>query len=159
MAYQYCGALYCDSCGEALRDKLRAEGKVPGYPRPWDSGDWPASFDESESDADSISHCDSGAECLEPVALSDYGLDPWRQLVGAEEHDVGALIEERLTAEGVERTREMLREEHRTPYQHALHRLWSETYPELLDDDDGADDDDGTDDGGEDDGTDDGAGE
>lgn len=99
MPYVYKAALWCDSCGRVIKDRLIAEGKAPtdiDSEHTWDSDDFPKYvMDPGESDCPS--HCDAGEECLE---AEDLGCG----------HKVGALIDTRLTDAGIEYVRNAHRE-------------------------------------------------
>lgn len=74
MAYIYQAALWCDDCGEAIRKRLDEAGEAPEDPSDessYDSDDYPKGPDSDDDEADSPSHCDSGAECLNALELDD----------------------------------------------------------------------------------------
>ena len=89
--YAYQAALWCDSCGQAIREELdKAKVDDSG-----DTDDYPQYADEDSSETDSPSHCDAGPDCLEAETLSD-GIK------------VGALLAESLTADGKEYVRKAI---------------------------------------------------
>lgn len=61
--YQYQAALYCEHCGEEIRQRLTAEGKAPANPddeRTYDSDDFPKGpYGDGGGEADCPQHCDS----------------------------------------------------------------------------------------------------
>jgi len=124
--YAYHAELYCDACGEQLERELQAAGIADSG----DSDQYPQLALEGESD--SPNHCASGAECLEAIDLSAYGLEPGAELHGAETRSIGALIDEQLTDHGREYLAELLHEQTPTPYQRALHRLWRDHFADAL---------------------------
>ncbi|PWU23555.1 MAG: hypothetical protein C5B48_08410 [Candidatus Rokuibacteriota bacterium] len=149
--YVYQADTYCDSCGERIREQLsRAVRELDGFDRKYviaaglagvptdpddessyDSDDYPKG-PYPEEPTDGPDHCASVSECLEPVDLADYGLEPDAQLHGAESRYIGALLNDELTADGVEYLRELLSEQDLTPYQVALHRFWREQFSSEL---------------------------
>lgn len=126
MTYMYNAALYCDSCGQLLVKEARRNGDEDYG----DSDGFPQSVLSGETD--SPSHCDSREECLEPLDLTQWGLDIDDPLYGAESRVIGALIDERLTEDGVSYLKEMLDEPAPTPYQRALHDFWRAAYADYL---------------------------
>jgi hypothetical protein len=66
-AYIFQAALYCEECGDAIRERLIAEGKAPENPDDeygYDSGDFPKGpFGDGGGEADVPQHCDN-RECL-----------------------------------------------------------------------------------------------
>jgi hypothetical protein len=76
--YVYQAALYCEPCGEAIRERLTKEGSAPEDPSDegsFDSGDFPKGpFADSGGEADSPQHCDACGEFLENP-LTQEGLD------------------------------------------------------------------------------------
>ena len=89
--YAYNAALWCDSCGKAIKDELDKQGAGDNG----STDDYPQYADEDNSSTDSPSHCDAGPECLEADSLSD----------GTK---VGALIGEQLTTDGEDYVREAI---------------------------------------------------
>jgi hypothetical protein len=74
--YMYTAALYCEACGEAIRERLTAEGKAPADPNrehTYDSDDFPKGPTET-GEADCPHHCDGCGVFLEND-LTDYGQD------------------------------------------------------------------------------------
>lgn len=71
MAYIYCADIYCDDCGEAMREHLTTEGHAPAdLTDEWsyDSDDFPkVAGDDDESD--SPQHCACGENCLNTVEI------------------------------------------------------------------------------------------
>ncbi len=97
MAYIYAADIYCDDCGEAIRQRLTAEGKAPADPTDewsYDSDDFPkVAGDDDESD--SPQHCACGENCLNAVEI--------------EGGKVGLLFGE-LTSDGVDYVEEAIEE-------------------------------------------------
>lgn len=62
-AYIYQAALYCEHCGEKIRQRLTAEGKAPANPDDeytYDSDDFPKGpYPDGGGNADCPQHCDS----------------------------------------------------------------------------------------------------
>lgn len=67
--YQYQAALYCEHCGEEIRQRLTAEGKAPANPDDectYDSDDFPKGpYPDGGGEADCPQHCDSCHAFLE----------------------------------------------------------------------------------------------
>lgn len=86
--YIYAADLYCEECGEAIRDRIIREGFAPSDPddeASYDSGDYPSGPCEADR-SDSPQHCGSGPECLNAIELDGQ----WR----------GDFLENELTSEG-----------------------------------------------------------
>jgi hypothetical protein len=128
--YIYDADLYCDSCGEKIKEKLDAEGQRPTS-GDWDSDEYPKHITNLGA-SDNIHHCGSGAECEEAVDLGECGLPDDAQLHGSETRKVGAVLNDELTEEGVSALNEMLEEKNLTPYQVALHDLWRVSFSDYL---------------------------
>jgi hypothetical protein len=82
--YMYQAALYCEACGEAIRERLTAEGKAPSNPEDehsFDSGDFPKGpYPEGGGEADCPQHCDACGLFLENALTAD-GLDYVREAI------------------------------------------------------------------------------
>jgi hypothetical protein len=89
--YAFSATLFCDSCGQAIKDELNKQGVGDSG----DADDFPQYADELASETDCPSHCGSMGECLGAESLSD----------GTK---VGALIGERLTTDGEAYVREAI---------------------------------------------------
>lgn len=125
--YAYHAELYCDACGRDLVAQLKRDGGVDEG----DSDGFPQSVPNG-GEADSPDHCAADDDCLEPLDLREWGLDPAAPLYGAERPVIGGLLDQRLTEHGVAYLKEMLAETERTPYQRALHRFWRAAYADDL---------------------------
>ena len=71
MAYIYQADLWCDDCGEAIRERLTAEGKAPDDPDDeysYDSDNYPKSCGDDE-ESDSPQHCAAREDCLKAEEL------------------------------------------------------------------------------------------
>jgi hypothetical protein len=148
MVFIYQAALYCDSCGEAIRASLDSEGKAPEYPDDedtYDSDDYPKGR-LPEGESDSPEHCAGMETCLEAIDLKSYGLAPDAPLHGIESGRVGAIVCDTLTEHGEAYALEMMAEPDPTPVQVALYALWREVFdlpdPTYTDDEDEDEDDD-----------------
>jgi hypothetical protein len=74
MSYIYQADLYCDDCGEAIRDLLEADGngvEDRDDECSYDSGDYPKGPFSDDEPADSPCHCASDAKCPNAVTLDD----------------------------------------------------------------------------------------
>jgi len=70
VAYIYKADIYCDDCGEAIRQRLTVEDKAPADPADewsYDSDDFPKVAGDDESD--SPQHCASGEYCPNAVEI------------------------------------------------------------------------------------------
>jgi hypothetical protein len=114
MAYIYCADIYCDSCGEAIKEDLDQRGLTPADPSDeytYDSDEYPKQVgDDGESDCPQ--HCGNHGECLEAIEL-DSGFK------------IGAPIGE-LTLDGVEYLREAIAEGGEVA------EFWEEHYSDYL---------------------------
>lgn len=97
----YAADCWCDDCAEAIKKRLRGEGKTPENPddeTTYDSDEWPKYMSEDEA-ADSPQHCASGDECLNAIELADSN--------SISTFKIGALLSTELTNDGVEYVREL----------------------------------------------------
>ena len=99
--YIYGVDIYCEQCGEAIRKQIIDEGHAPDYPDDednYDSGNFPKGpYPGGGGESDSPQHCGSGPGCINAIKLSN----------GTK---VGAWLENKLTAEGVDYVREAIHE-------------------------------------------------
>lgn len=104
--FMYAADLYCEKCGENIREQLLEEQDTKRNTD--DSDEWPQEVDVS-GEADSPWHCGSGADCLE-----------------AEEIDgekYGKFLENDLTEDGIEYVRDKHDDEPT-----AVTRFWMDYY-------------------------------
>ena len=95
MAAIYAADIFCDSCGDDIRERLAPTLKGAEIDETtYDSGDFPKHADDDE-ETDSPQHCGSHADCLEAETLPD----------GTK---IGKLIGTNLTCDGVEYVREAI---------------------------------------------------
>lgn len=97
MPYIFQADLWCDSCGQAIRKRLRREGTAPANPADeysYDSDEFPK-FVSDPGEADCPQHCGAGDECLEAVELPSG-------------RKIEALLSTDLTAEGVRYVQEAI---------------------------------------------------
>lgn len=97
MPFMYRSDLFCDSCGETIRNRLTRQGKAPADPDDewsFDSDDYPKHVIASESDYPH--HCGAGDECLEAVEL--------------ESRKIGKLLSAVLTSDGFDYLEEAIAE-------------------------------------------------
>jgi len=100
MAFIYNADVFCDKCGEEIRDRLLTEAAqvcgdladARGFDHQdestYDSSEFPK-YADGECETDSPSHCGAHADCLAPTLLSDGS-------------PVGQLLGTNLTPDGVE---------------------------------------------------------
>jgi hypothetical protein len=70
---------------------------------------------------------------LNALDLREWGLKDTDKLHGAETAQIGQLVGEELTEEGVRYLREMLEDDaNLTPYQQALHNFWEAAFSDYL---------------------------
>jgi len=95
--YMYQAALWCQDCGEALREALVEEGKAPQDPEDessYDSDDFPKGpFADGGGEADVPQHCDANEECINAITLFDG-------------RKIGAFLENDLTSDGEDYVKE-----------------------------------------------------
>lgn len=99
MAYIYNADIFCDSCGKAIKKRIKKEGKAPADPRDetsYDSDEYPK-WGSNNDEADSPQHCGSHEDCLEAIELPSG-------------RKIGELIGDSLTTDGVQ----YVRDEHLT---------------------------------------------
>lgn len=90
--YIYNADVYCDACGEAIRETLDNEGKRPENPsdeRSYDSDEYPKGPYDDSQEADSPQHCGSHEDCLEATILPSG-------------RKVGYFLQNDLTDDGIE---------------------------------------------------------
>lgn len=135
MPYIYQAEIWCDSCGEKIKESLEFLHKEPPSYLMGDSDHFPQFVNSPETDF--IDHCASREACLERIDLYDYGLKPEDELKGMESRYVGNIVTDSLTdipyclTRGIADLKEKIKEfecpncgNEFTPYQKALHRLW-----------------------------------
>lgn len=128
MVYMFQAALYCEACGQAIREGLTAEGKAPldaDDERTYDSDDFPKGpFEPDESD--SVEHCDSGDECLNAENLT---VNPDYPIV------IGAWLENPLTEEGqkglIETVNALYTEKGINRWSSSVREFWKTCYSEI----------------------------
>jgi hypothetical protein len=131
--YIYNADQYCEDCGQAIKDRLKAEGHAPANPddeHTYDSGEYPKGpYVPNESDG--VDHCGSGDDCVNAIELSDG-------------RKIGAWLENELTADGVSYVRQAIREALNSGQPNEVVDLWAEWYEDydLGDDDEDEDDED-----------------
>lgn len=117
-AYIYCADVFCEDCGEKIRQALDYEGLAPADPEDeysYDSDDYPKGpYPDGGGEADCPQHCGAGADCLNAIELSD----------GTK---IGAWLENDLTSEGAEYVRQAVQEGGEVA------ALWAKWYADSLD--------------------------
>lgn len=106
MAFIYCADIWCDDCGQAIRNRLTAEGKAPADPDDewsYDSDVFPKRAGDDE-ESDTPQHCAAGESCINAVEI--------------EGGKVGLLFGE-LTSDGIAYVEEAIDEANRND------RTWS----------------------------------
>jgi len=113
LVYIYAADIYCEQCGEAIRERITAEGYAPADPddeASYDSDEFPKGpYPDGGGEADCPQHCGSGPDCINAIEFDD----------GCK---VGAWLENELTADGVEYVRQAIREGGEVA------ELWAEFY-------------------------------
>jgi len=97
VAYIYCADIYCSDCGEAIRQRLAAEGKAPADPADewsYDSDDFPKVAGDDE-ESDTPEHCACREHCFNAIEI--------------EGGKVGLLFGE-LTCDGIDYVEEAIEE-------------------------------------------------
>ena len=117
LAYIYQADIWCESCGESIRDHIRAAGNAPEEPddeSSYDSDEYPKGpFDDGGGESDSPGHCGAGAECLNGLRLNDGRV-------------IGQPLENPLTSDGVDYVREAIADGG------LVAELWAELYADEL---------------------------
>ena len=73
MAYIYCADVWCNDCGDAIKQRLTEEGKAPADPTDewsFDSDDFPKCAGDDE-EADIPQHCAAGKDCINAIRIGD----------------------------------------------------------------------------------------
>ncbi len=100
--YIYAADIWCEACGEAIKERLIAEGKAPENPNDehtYDSGDFPKGPDsDGGGSADCPQHCGANGDCLNAEVLSN-GMK------------VGAFLRNPLTSDGYDYLLEQCRDQ------------------------------------------------
>jgi hypothetical protein len=96
-AYIYCADIYCEDCGEKIREDIDREGLAPTDPddeHTYDSEEYPKGpYAEGGGESDCPQHCGSGADCVNAIELYN----------GTK---IGAFLENPLTSDGLTYARE-----------------------------------------------------
>ena len=115
LVYLYLADLYCQQCGEAIRDKITSEGFAPVDPDDefsYDSDNFPKGpYPTNESDCPE--HCGAGPDCINAIELEDGS-------------KIGAWLENDLTKDGVEYVHKAIREGGEVA------ELWAGYYQDVL---------------------------
>lgn len=100
-AYVYAADIYCEDCGEAIRERITREGlapKNPGDEWSYDSDEYPKGpYCDGGGESDCPQHCGAGPDCFNAIELSD----------GTK---IGAWLENKLTTDGVDYVNEEIQE-------------------------------------------------
>jgi len=99
MAYIYQADIYCDECGEKIKEYLRGIDEVPSDPddeSSYDSDEYPK-WGRDDEECDCPQHCGSHEHCENAIELSDGS-------------QVGCLIGNNLTSYGVEYVKQAVAE-------------------------------------------------
>jgi hypothetical protein len=117
--YIYCADIYCEDCGERIRQELIASGKAPDDiddECSYDSDEFPKGpYSDGGGESDCPQHCACQAECINAIELSDG----WK---------VGAWLKNPLTTDGARYVAEYLRADP----DNEVNQLWAEWYAEEL---------------------------
>ena len=113
-AYIYCADIYCELCGESIRERITLEGNSPDNPEDettYDSDEFPKGpFIDGGGESDCPQHCASGKDCLQALEIDG--------------EKYGAFLENDLTTEGVRYVTEQLKESPESP----IPQLWKKYY-------------------------------
>lgn len=97
--YIYAGDIYCEDCGDDIRQQLISEGRAPYYPDDelsYDSDEFPKGpYPDGGGEADSPQHCGARDDCLNAVELDGC-------------YKIGVLLENELTVDGRQYVREAI---------------------------------------------------
>jgi len=115
--YIYNADIYCEDCGEAIREQITRGGFAPADPddeSSYDSDEFPKGpCPDGGGEADYPQHCGEGPDCLNAIEFDDG-------------HKVGALLENELTTDGIDYVRDAVREGGEVA------ELWAEYYSYLF---------------------------
>ena len=117
-AFIYAADLFCEDCGERIREQLTREGKAPANPddeHTYDSDYFPKGpFPDGGGEADTVCHCAGGKDCPNAIEFGDG-------------FKAGCMLENDLTNYGVE----WLKEQAREAPDNELVQLWMKTYRQM----------------------------
>lgn len=117
-AYIYCADIYCEDCGEKIREDIDREGLAPADPDDeytYDSDEYPKGpYPDGGGESDCPQHCGSGADCVNAIELSD----------GCK---IGVWLENPLTSEGGRYVAEAVQDGGEVA------SLWAEYYADSID--------------------------
>ena len=117
--YIYCADIYCEDCGEKIRDQYSCDGLAPDDPNDettYDSDEYPKGpYPDGGGEADCPQHCGSGAHCENAIELSDG-------------RKIGVWLENDLTTDGVAYVRKAIQDGGEVA------ELWAEWYCDALND-------------------------
>lgn len=98
--YCYSGGIYCEDCGDSIRDDLANTNHAPknwDNTKSYDSDDFPKGpYPDGGGEADSPLHCEAGGDCLNALWIGQGS-------------KVGAFLENPLTKVGEEYMREAIK--------------------------------------------------
>lgn len=114
MAYIYAANIWCDGCGETIKERIQAEGMAPADSDEYDSDEYPKHCDGS-SEADSPQHCAAGADCINAYEFDD----------GTK---IGVWLENDLTTDGADYVKKVVCEAREGCGNLDVANLWKEYY-------------------------------
>lgn len=118
-AYIYKADIWCEQCGEAIREQLTKEGKAPEDPSDetsYDSDEFPKGpFPDGGGESDRPEHCAAGKDCLNALDLDGF--------------TCGAFLENDLTTDGIRYLEEQLEDPGHGP----VVEMWVEFYSHSYD--------------------------
>ena len=121
--YIYAADLFCEDCGQRIRQELDEQGKTPQYPNresTYDSDDYPKGpYPDGGGESDSVQHCDEHNECINALVLSN----------GCK---IGVWLENPLTQDGVKIIKNMIEMEEKNNSYNEVLELWKQWYSEEL---------------------------
>ena len=109
--YIYQADVYCEDCGELIRERVTKEGHAPDNPsneRTYDSDQYPKG-PYSDEESDCPQHCGSGSACVNAQTLGGT--------------KVGVFLENPLTQDGYDYVREQLQD-----ILNEVTQMWAEFY-------------------------------
>lgn len=139
-AYVYNADLFCEQCGERIREALNKEGKAPEDPedeKSYDSDDYPKGpYPDGGGDADAPVHCGSGEDCLGVETIGTM-----EEIPGIREPNhplkVGLFLQNPLTRDGIRYVEEAVEDDPESP----VVKLWADFYEiEIPEEEEGEDD-------------------
>lgn len=114
----YKGDIYCEGCGNDIREQIEISGPAPtdidGSRKHYDSDEYPKGpYPDGGGEADSPQHCGNHGKCISAIDIPG--------------HVVGAFLENPLTSDGEQYAKDAIAEGGE------VSKIWAEYYSYLAD--------------------------